>query len=502
MKISTLLKSLSPSRIKGSLNTEITGLFYDSRKVTPGGAFFALRGMMADGHCFIDDALARGACAVFMEEERSLPDGVTGILVGNARRALALAAAAYYGDPTDAIPVIGVTGTNGKTTVTYLIESILRAAGRNPAVFGTIDYRFGGRHLPSPHTTPESVDLLKTVTEFRREGADSLVMEVSSHGLDQDRAGGVRFDVGVFTNLTSEHLDYHGDMERYFASKSRLFTGPGSATGRAVINIDNSYGARLAAQLKNSLTCGTARKADIRPRGMHFSLVGIEGVVETPWGPFGLCSRLLGKFNLQNLLCAAGAGLVLNIPPEVVAEGLNTTIQVPGRLESIENDRNVLILVDYAHTGDALGKVLTTLGSLSPRRIITVFGCGGDRDHSKRPVMGELAARLSGLVVLTSDNPRTEDPLAILDEVREGVQRIHPRECSRQEAASLPGKGFIAIPDRREAIVFAVAILRPGDLLLVAGKGHEDYQIMGHERIHFDDREELRRALGQQEVSS
>jgi len=255
MKISTLLKSLSPSRIKGSLNTEITGLFYDSRKVTPGGAFFALRGMMADGHCFIDDALARGACAVFMEEERSLPDGVTGILVGNARQALALAAAAYYGDPTDAIPVIGVTGTNGKTTVTYLIESILRAAGRNPAVLGTIDYRFGGRHLPSPHTTPESVDLLKTVAEFRREGADSLVMEVSSHGLDQDRAGGVHFDVGVFTNLTSEHLDYHGDMERYFASKSRLFTGPGSATGRAVINIDDSYGARLAAQLQNPLTC-------------------------------------------------------------------------------------------------------------------------------------------------------------------------------------------------------------------------------------------------------
>lgn len=502
MNISSLIKRMPKLQFAGSPDTEIAALYYDSRQVTPGGAFFAVRGSVVDGHRFVDDAVARGAVAIFMEEERPLPTGVAAIVVDNARVALALAAAEFYGDPTAAMSTVGVTGTNGKTTVTYLLESVLRVAGRQPAVLGTVNYRYGGAQLPAPHTTPESLELLQTVAGFRTQGADSLVMEVSSHALDQQRVAGVHFNVGVFTNLTPEHLDYHGDMETYFASKRRFFTELLPAdNGRAVINIDDEYGARLAAELPASLTCGLTAAAKVRPREMRLSLAGIEGVIDTPAGPFTLRSPLLGAFNLQNLLCAAGAGLALGLSPETVGDGLATATLVPGRLERVENDREALVLVDYAHTGDALEKVLATLQELSPRRIITVFGCGGDRDRRKRPIMGEVGARLSTLAILTSDNPRTEDPLAILAEVRQGALRAHPREWSRQEAQTMTGRGFVVIPDRREAINFAVSLLGAGDLLLVAGKGHEDYQIIGRERRHFDDREELRRALTGSEVT-
>lgn len=496
MKISELLDKLPPCRTEGALDAEITGLHYDSRKVVPGCAFFALRGQSTDGHRFIDDAVDRGAGAVFLEEDRALPAGVAKVLVENTRLAMAQAAAAFFGNPSAAIPVVGVTGTNGKTTVTYLLESILRAAGKKPAVLGTISYRFGERALPAPHTTPEAVDLFQSIAEFRQAGADALVMEVSSHALDQLRVEGVLFDVGVFTNLTPEHLDYHGDMEGYFSSKRRLFTELLAATsGRAVINVDDPYGARLAAELSQALTCGRDVRARVCPRTVDLSMSGVVGVVDTPAGPLELRSPLLGEFNLQNLLCAAAAGLALNLPPEVVAAGLAAAPQVPGRMERIENDRDAQILVDYAHTADALEKALATLQTLAPRRMITVFGCGGDRDRSKRPAMGEVAARFSDLTIITSDNPRSEDPLAILEEVKVGVRRRCPRELEQDAALNGAVKGFVAVADRRQAIGLAVAALRPGDLLLVAGKGHEDYQVVGSERLHFDDREELRRAL-------
>jgi UDP-N-acetylmuramoyl-L-alanyl-D-glutamate--2,6-diaminopimelate ligase len=500
MKISALLDNLSPRRLYGPLDAEITGLYYDSRQVLPGGAFFAMRGALTDGHRFIEDALARGASAIFMEEDRPLPSDVAGILLDDARNAMAKAAAVFYGNPTSEIPVAGVTGTNGKTTVTYLLESILNHAGRHPAVLGTINYRFGEAQIPAPHTTPESVDLFRTIAEFRRQGADALVMEVSSHAIDQHRVEEVRFDVGVFTNLTPEHLDYHGDMEGYFASKRRLLTGLlESAAGRAVINIDDEYGRRIASEITDPLTCGQNESARVRPREMTVSLDGIEGIVDTPGGSFHLKSPLLGTFNLQNLLCAAAAAVAMGIPLDIIAGGLARAPQVPGRMERIENDRGALVLVDYAHTGDALEKALSTLKNLSPRRIITVFGCGGDRDRGKRPVMGEVAMRYSDLSILTSDNPRTEDPVSILEEIRMGVQRVCPRQWTREEALAGEGKGFVTIPDRAQAISLAVETLHPGDLLLVAGKGHEDYQIIGRERIHFDDREELRRALARRE---
>ncbi|MFA7537020.1 MAG: UDP-N-acetylmuramoyl-L-alanyl-D-glutamate--2,6-diaminopimelate ligase [Desulfuromonadales bacterium] len=501
MRLYRLLQTISGRWQTPHPDPEISGLFYDSRLVEPGGLFFALRGAQVDGHRFIAQAVDRGAVAVVVEEEVSLPAGVAGFLVENARQAMALAAAAFYRDPTADMTVIGITGTNGKTTTTYLLESVLRAAGRRPAVFGTIDYRFEGRHLPSQHTTPESVDLLRAIAEFRQAGADALIMEASSHALEQHRVDGIRFDVGVFTNLTPEHLDYHRDMENYFAGKRRLFTMLEQSGGKAVVNVDDAYGVRLAGELQQVITCGADPRAQVHPEKVELSLRGIAGDLVTPGGRLPLNSPLLGQFNLQNLLGAAAAGLALGLAPATVAAGLAQAPQAPGRLERIENDRGALVLVDYAHTGDALENVLATMTQLSPRRLITVFGCGGDRDSGKRPVMGEIAARFSDLALITSDNPRTEDPLAILEEVRGGVERVHSRAWSAEEAARIPGRGYLIIPDRRQAIEFAASLLQADDLLLVAGKGHEDYQIIGRERRHFDDREELRRALTRAEAT-
>jgi len=496
MKLSALLITLATLRSEGSQELEITGLHYDSRKVEPGGMFFALRGAAVDGHDYIEAALAAGAVAVVLEQERVLPPGVAAIQVADARLAMARVAAAFYGDPTADIPVIGVTGTNGKTTVTYLVEAILRAAGKNPAVLGTINYRLGDQQRPSLHTTPESVDLLATIAEFRAAGADALVMEVSSHALEQRRVDGVRFDVGVFTNLTPEHLDYHGTMANYLASKLRFFTEllPRSM-GRGVLNLDDPQVAELAATLPAALTCGRHTAAAVRAEDVELSLQGITATVVTPAGALQLRSRLLGEFNLQNLLCAVAVGTALELPLEIIAKGLAEAPQVPGRLEQVENQHQALMVVDYAHTPDALEKVLATLVALQPRRLLTVFGCGGDRDRTKRPVMGAIAARHSDLAVVTSDNPRTEQPLAIIEEIKAGVLRVFSREWSLAEAEKGVGRGFVCLPDRRGAIDFAVDQLQPGDLLLVAGKGHEDYQIIGRERIHFDDREEIRRAL-------
>jgi UDP-N-acetylmuramoyl-L-alanyl-D-glutamate--2,6-diaminopimelate ligase len=500
MMISALIQNLAGCLLKGSPDTAVTGLHYDSRTVEPGSAFFALRGQALDGHHFIDQALERGAKTIFLEKERDLPPGVAAVVVDDCRRAMAQVAAVYFGDPTADIPVVGVTGTNGKTTVTYLVEAILRAAGYRPAVFGTINYRFADQILPSLHTTPEAIDMLRGVSGFRRQGADALVMEVSSHALEQHRVGGVHFKVGVFTNLTPEHLDYHGNMEDYFASKARLFTELLQGEG-AVINIEDPYGKRLASLLSDPLTCGRSAGCAISPLEVRTTLEGISGTVATPDGTVELHSPLLGDFNLQNLLCAIGAGVALGLSAEVIGRGLSAAPQVPGRLERVDNGRGVMALVDYAHTGDALDKVLVTLAALAPRRMITVFGCGGDRDRSKRPVMGEIAARRSDLCVVTSDNPRTEDPAAIIAEVCAGVAQVHRRPLSREEAAS-GEKGYLVIPDRREAIAFAAGVSRGGDLLLVAGKGHEDYQIVGRERFHFDDREELNRAMARQETTS
>lgn len=498
MRLDEMLRQLPVAELIGSTGVRVAGLRYDSRRVQPGDAFFAWRGQTQDGHRFLADAVANGAVVLVVEEMPASELPVTIVRVDNARRAMAAMAQVFYGDPSRDMAVVGVTGTNGKTTTTYLLEAVLAEAGRAPAVVGTVNYRFGQTVHTAPHTTPEAVELLEQLAQFRTAGARSLVMEVSSHALDQYRADGIRFQVGVFTNLTPEHLDYHGDMESYFASKLRLFREllP-AAGGRAVVNIDDAYGARLARLLPDALTCGRDARALVRPEALAVTLNGIHGRVITPVGPVALASPLLGDYNVENLLGAIGAGVALGLSPALIERGLAKAAAVPGRLERVENDRGAVALVDYAHTGDALDRVLQALQALNPARILTVFGCGGDRDPRKRPVMGEVAARRSDIVVVTSDNPRTEEPQQIIEQIRPGVAGIHPREWTREEAVAGRGRGYVVIPDRREAIRFAVGLLQPNDVLLVAGKGHEDYQILGTTRIHFDDREELRNAFAE-----
>ncbi len=496
MQLTQVMKNCPILQVHGNMDLDVTGLHYDSRQIRPGDVFFALRGVVNDGHGFISSAIAGGARVVFCEEQNESSELVTTVLVDNARQAMAAAAAEFYGNPTQEMKVVGITGTNGKTTITYLLEAILQQAELAPAVVGTINYRFGKDLRQAPHTTPESLDLMKQVSDFKESGARSLVLEVSSHALDQFRADGVHFDVGVFTNLTPEHLDYHLDMERYFTSKYHLFKEllPRDK-GRAVINVDDTYGQRLAAMLPGALTCSRTRGADIYPEHLEISLQGIRACVSTPLGTVEVTSPLLGDYNAENLLCAIGAAVALGLSPQQISAGLAKATGVPGRLEQLENDRDAIVLVDYAHTGDALKRVIAAMQELAPKRILTVFGCGGDRDRSKRLIMAEVAARGSDIVIATSDNPRTEDPEQILEDVSRGLNKVHSHAWNRAEATAGSGRGYIVIPDRAEAIRLAVSLLRKGDLLLVAGKGHEDYQILGSGRIHFDDREELRRAL-------
>ena len=495
IKLAQLLERLNPERSWGAADLEIRGIDYDSRRIEAGWALCALKGEKADGHDYICQALGRGAGVVIMEKECPLPEKVAGVVVTNARKALASTSALFYGEPTHDIPVVGVTGTNGKTTTTYLVEALMREAGHYPAVLGTINYRFGDKVHPSLHTTPEAPELLGTMSDFRGRGCDAMVMEVSSHALAQYRVDGVEFNVGVFTNLTPEHLDYHHSMDEYFASKQRLFSELIIPGGHAVINVDDPYGKRLAARVKGAITYGCESRADVAPREIELGLEGIRGFVDTPEGAVAIESSLVGRFNLSNLLAAVATGVALGYSPSLIGSGLRKASQVPGRMERIENRRGALILVDYAHTGDALEKVVTACRELKPRRLITVFGCGGDRDRSKRPEMGRAAAESSDIVIVTSDNPRTEDPEAIIEDILPGLQGTFSKVWTLEEARNEDGKGYCVIADRREAIRFAVSLLENDDLLLVAGKGHEDYQIIGTEKTHFDDREEIRQAL-------
>lgn len=494
MNLSDLLASLPIGDQFGPTDLTVTALCNDSRQAGPGTAFFALRGTAQDGHAYIHQAVQQGAKIIFMEKMMSLPDDCCGIIVADCRKALSLAAAEFYRHPEAELCMVGVTGTNGKTTTTYLLEAILRAARQAPAVLGTVSYRFNDLIQEASHTTPDAIELFAALATFRQHGATAAVMEVSSHALHQYRVEGIKFDAAVFTNLTPEHLDYHADMEEYFAAKRLLFAERLKPGARAALCIDDLYGERLAREFPQAVTCGLSSQAAVHPQEISLSVAGIHGTFTSPQGLLRIDSRLVGPFNLQNLLCAVATGLALELTPAAIEAGIAAAHAVPGRLERVDNDRNALILVDYAHTGDALDKALAAVATLKPQRIITVFGCGGDRDRRKRPVMGEIAARHSHLAIVTSDNPRTEDPYAIINEIESGVRQIHPNRLSEAEARQ--GEcGYLVVPDRRQAIRFAVSLLATGDLLLVAGKGHEDYQIIGKEKFHFDDREELRAAL-------
>jgi UDP-N-acetylmuramoyl-L-alanyl-D-glutamate--2,6-diaminopimelate ligase len=502
MKLSELLKSTSVQKVLGSVDPEISGLHHDSRTVGPGGLFFALKGVSADGHAFIPKAVAGGSVAVVVEEDVSLPPGIVAVKVADSRLAMAEMAAAFFGDPTASAPLIGITGTNGKTTTTYLIEGILDAAGLPAAVLGTISYRFGDTRIEASHTTPESTELQSAIRKLADAGAKSFVMEVSSHALEQKRVDGCHFDVGIFSNLTRDHLDYHGSMEQYLEAKKRFFSELLKPAGtkprrRATVNMDDPYGAAV----RDSAACpvitfGADPSNDLHGIGIKLSVNGISGAIQTPKGEFTFSSRLLGRFNLSNILAAVSAGIALDLPLSAIKKGIEGHLPVPGRVERVENSRGVTCIVDYAHTGDALENVLSTLKEIAAGRIITVFGCGGDRDIGKRPIMGRIAATMSDFAIVTSDNPRTEEPQKILEQIRDGITPLGVREYRLPELAEgFQEKGFIVCENRREAIRLAVKLATPGDIVLLAGKGHEDYQIIGTTKHHFDDREEAAEAF-------
>jgi UDP-N-acetylmuramoyl-L-alanyl-D-glutamate--2,6-diaminopimelate ligase len=494
-----LLDGLGGCQVWGDDRLPILGLAYHSQDVIPGGIFVAIQGHRTDGHRFLSAALVRGAKVIVTEQELAPPPGITVVRVPQARLALAHLSAAFYEHPSRELTLVGITGTNGKTTITYLLEAILAAAGHRVGVVGTVNYRVGERTWPAPVTTPESLDLQRLLREMRDQGVSHAVMEVSSHALDLSRVDGAAFAAGVFTNLSQDHLDYHRDLDHYFAAKARLFleilSNGAAGCGLAVINLDDPRGRELAARVKvPTLTYGQHPASQVRPLFFRFRRDGLEALLGTPAGEVEIHSRLVGPFNLANILAASATALVLGLPPQTVARGIAALAGVPGRLERFGPPAGPSIFVDYAHTPAALASVLTALQALDFARLITVFGCGGDRDRGKRPLMGQAAAEASHLVLVTSDNPRTEDPLKIIGEIEAGLQQLGlPRltlgACRRGE------RGYLVVPDRREAIHLAVHLAGPGDAVLVAGKGHEDYQIWGEERRHFDDREEVKQAL-------
>ncbi len=464
-------------------NPTVSGLEYDSRRVKPGDVFVAMRGETSDGNKFIDKAIAAGAAAIVSDSAtESTRQGVAWARVPHGRRALARLSANFYHRPAEKLAVTGVTGTNGKSTTAFLIESILAAAGRKSALIGTIEYHVAGNILPAPHTTPEPLDLNCMLAEARGDGATEAVMEVSSHALAQQRVYGIPLDVAIFTNLTRDHLDYHHTMEEYFAAKRILFEGCGTEPPRAaVLNQDDEAGRNLVkiSQKRSAevwtygLTKGDfhAEKVDVAPRGTRFDLV-------TPKQTIPLFSPLIGKVNVYNILAAASAAYARNCTADAIAQGVANLARVPGRFERVDCRQPFTLVVDYAHTDDALRNLTTLAREFVQRagakgRVITVFGCGGDRDRAKRPLMGEAAGCGSDFVVLTSDNPRSEDPLAIINDAMVGLQRS--------------GANYKVEPDRRAAIALAVREARPGDIVLLAGKGHEKVQITRSGSIPFDD---------------
>jgi UDP-N-acetylmuramoyl-L-alanyl-D-glutamate--2,6-diaminopimelate ligase len=487
--------SLGDSRAFGEI--EVRGITVDSRTVRPGDLFVALPGAKADGHAFLEAAARAGAAAALVEREIASPP-LPVVRVSSTSSALGPVAAAFHGDPSARLRVTGITGTNGKTTVTYLLEGILTAAGRVPAVIGTIDYRVAGTVLRKGLTTPFPQELQEVMAESAARGATDVVMEVSSHSAAQGRIAGVRFDVGVFTNLTRDHLDYHGDMESYFGAKARFFREYLPAGGKQTsiaLNGDDPYAERLAQEFSGALTFGFSRAWDVHPSEMDMTWEGTRMVLAIPGGSLRLRSRLIGAHNVSNIMAAAAAAFLLHVPPEAISKGVDAVVSIPGRLEPIDNDRGLHIFVDYAHTPDGMDRVLTTLRGLCDARLITVFGCGGNRDRGKRPEMGRVAALRSDIVVLTSDNPRDEDPAAILREIVPGLTAEGSVEA--RERVSWKDGFFTTVPDRKAAIAMALSLAEAGDTVAIIGKGHEDVQIIGERRLPFDDRAAVRDVLAE-----
>jgi len=480
MNLAEIIKTVEALSVDGTLDREITGITYDSRRVMPGNMFVAVRGGRTDGHRFVDAAIDRGASAVVLESDGSFRRVVTRIKVSDARRSMAQASAQFYNHPSQKLKVVGITGTNGKTTTAFMVRAIMEAAGLPCGLLGTVQYQIGQRVIPASRTTPESVEIQGMMSQMLRAGCGGVSMEVSSHALDQSRVVEVDFDVAVFTNLSQDHLDYHGTMENYFESKVRLFSALGTVrkAGRAVVNADNAYGRELIKRLGGDhavVSYGVKSAAVVRATDVRVSPEGSYFVVHTPQGSIPMSLPLIGRYNVSNALAAISAGLALDIDLETIEPALAKFRPVPGRVERISTKEEYAVFVDYAHTADALRNVLITLSELTRGRLIVVFGCGGDRDKGKRKSMGQAAAELADFSILTSDNPRTEDPREILGQIEEGFWSSTVRR-------------YQVIEDRREAIERALDIARPGDTVLIAGKGHEAYQEFADTVVPFNDR--------------
>ena len=487
MKMSELLAGLP---LLGDLppqlgQKDVKGLDYDSRRIEQDYLFFAFAGAHADGSAFAAQAAARGAIAI-ISEQQAPPGGFEApwIQVTHGRETLAVTAKRFYGNLDEKLLLTGITGTNGKTTISYLIDSVLRAAGKTTALIGTIEYHLGAKILRAVNTTPESLDLHRLFAELDAMGGTQVTMEVSSHALALKRVYALRFRTAVFSNLTRDHLDFHKSMEDYFAAKQLLFTGSGGPPPEhAVINRDDEWGRKLGtvSGRPEVLWYGMGPESAIRARHVNSSLNGLRFEVVFGKTKLDIRSRLMGRFNVYNILAACGAGFSYGISPEVIAKGISAVEGVPGRFEQVDEGQPFAVIVDYSHTDDALRNAISAARNLNPRRVITLFGCGGDRDRAKRPLMGQAAGELSDIVILTSDNPRSEDPLQIMNDAMVGLRRTDAK--------------ISVEPDRALAIGKAIEEARAGDIVLLAGKGHETYQIFRDRTIHFDDREVARESL-------
>ena len=485
MKLRDLLQGTEAILPASAEELEIRQVACDSRKVQPRALFFALHGAKADGNTFIRDAVSRGAAAIASEEAApaAIPSSVPWIQVRQARKALAVTAANFFAHPAAALQLVAVTGTNGKTTTTSLIDAIVKASGAKTGLFGTIAYHTPLGEYPAPNTTPESADLQGFLAEIRDAGGKFGVLEASSHSLAMDRLWGCHFAAAVFTNLTREHMDYHETFDDYFAAKKRLFEGTGAGVPEvAVLNTDDEYGKRLSGLAKKTVTYGLESDADISTKKFQLTFSGLAFTAQTPNGKVQVASPLVGRINVYNILAAIGAAQALGLSNEVIEAGIRSLESVSGRFQRIDLGQPYFVVVDYAHTDDALENLIRTARELNPKgRIITLFGCGGGKDRTKRPVMGEVTGRLSDLTILSSDNPRTEDPLKIISDIIVGLQKT-------------AGK-YLIEPDREKAIGVAMDEARAGDIILLAGKGHENYQILADRTLEFDDRDMARLAL-------
>jgi UDP-N-acetylmuramoyl-L-alanyl-D-glutamate--2,6-diaminopimelate ligase len=496
MSLAALVDQGLARQVIGDAAVRVRGIKHDSRRVEPGDLFVAIAGVTRHGSEFAPQAVAQGASAVLSEQPLALQVPV--VVADDALVALSAIARALYDDPGAQLTVVGITGTNGKTTTSYLVEAMLQSAGKKPAVLGTIDFRGPAGVREATHTTPMADDLMRLARWAVETSATHLVLEVSSHGLAMHRADGLPFAVAAFTNITHDHLDYHGDFAAYARAKSRLFTELAPAV--AVLNIDDPFGAELAGRARGRvLRCSrhVSVQAEIRALSWATGAHGLRARIATPAGECELASSLVGEHNLENSLVAIGCGIGLGLPLDAIARGLAQSRGAPGRLERVDHPQ-VGVFVDYAHTPDALERVLRTLRTISARRLIVVFGCGGDRDRQKRPIMGRLAGELADVVIATSDNPRSEPPEAILADIERGIAASGARSLGAGELAGA-ARGYVVCSDRRRAIGLAIAASQAGDTVLIAGKGHEPYQIIGARRDRFDDREEARAALAARE---